>query len=358
MIKLDNWKRRLPALYYSIIGLFLILYSFLMIRAELNRGPTIQQLEGNRFLIKTPGYNDTISFSVKRDSSGAYTDFELLESRESPLYASVEHIAEYFSRLEGLGPEELDEVDGITGATTTSEAICNALQGLEQSALTKWKQMALFTFLWGLVVLLSVLKKGRLLFLLSCLCFLLIGVIYNAPVEIYALLSPTGSFHLLPLFALISVFLYRNVYCSHICPFGFLQRLARLIPLKKRFPLPAVLRTGKYILLAIAAASLLMGNRLYLEPYAYLFSRRPVWWIYLLPLAMLAVSLFIPRFWCRGFCPLGAAMQIGRGIRSSFLRGEPPHLSITASPQKSAVWLPLLPFGLILLSNVLLYLIF
>jgi hypothetical protein len=100
-----------------------------------------------------------------------------------------------------------------------------------------------------------------------------------------------------------------------------------------------------------------MGKQLILEPYAYLFSRKFVWWIYLLPLAMLGISLFIPRFWCRLFCPMGAAMQIGREIKKWALRGRPPRISLPADRGRGALWLPLMPFGIILFSNVMLYLL-
>ena len=175
--------------------------------------------------------------------------------------------------------------------------------------------MTIFVLLWVSVILASILKKHRLLIILSSLCFLIIGVIYNSPVGIYSLFSLANSFHLLPLLALMSVLLYKNVYCAHICPFVFLQRIAGRLPIKKRRSPVPVLRSGKYILLVVALASLLMGKQLFLEPYAYLFSRKLIWWIYLLPLAMLGISLFIPRFWCRLFCPMGAAMQIGREIK-------------------------------------------
>jgi len=105
-----------------------------------------------------------------------------------------------------------------------------------------------------------------------------------------------------------------------------------------------------------------------LEPYAYLFSRRAVSWIYLLPVAMLLVSVFIPRFWCRGFCPLGAVMQVGKAIRVWFLKRIPLRFSIpearnlvsrvSPAPERNAVWLAFLPFCLIFLSNLLLFLLF
>lgn len=344
-------------IYYYIMVFLLLLYSILMIYGSLYPDYTVRQVEGNRLLIETSGYHDILKFMVRKSPSGAFSDFKLLESFESPLYASREDIAAYFARLEGSALEKLNEVDGITGATITSEAIRNALHGFSTSPLLRWKEMTLFVLLWASVILTSILKKHRLLVILSSLCFVIIGVIYNSPVGIYSLFSLTNSFHLLPLLALMSVLLYKNVYCAHICPFGFLQRIAGRLPIKKRCSPAPVLRSGKYILLIVALASLLMGNQLILEPYAYLFSRKFVWWIYLLPLAMLGISLFIPRFWCRLFCPMGALMQIGREIKKWAFKGRPPRISLPADRGRGALWLPLLPFGIILFSNVMLYLL-
>ncbi len=309
-------------------------------------------------MIQTLGYHDFLKFTVRKDPSGGFTDFRLLESFESPLYASKEDITAYFARLDGIEPGELNKADGITGATVTTESIRSALQGLAAQPLLRWKEMTLFTFLWALIILFSILKKHRILIVLSSFCFVIIGVIYNSPVSVYSFFYLAISLHLLPLLALMSVLLYKNVYCSHICPFGFLQRIAGLLPLKKRYSLAPVLKTGKYILLLVALASLLMESELFLEPFAYLFSRKPLWWIYLLPLTMLGISLFIPRFWCRGFCPVGAAMQIGREIKKWSLTGRPPRLSLPSCSGSGALWLPLLPLGLILFSNVMLYLLF
>jgi polyferredoxin len=186
-------------------------------------------------------------------------------------------------------------------------------------------------------------------------CFAVFGLLYNAPVSIYRLFQLRGAFLLPALLALASSLMYRNLYCRTICPFGFLQRVAGLLPLPSKRRLPPVLRSGRYILLALAVASAAMGTQLYLEPYAYLFSRRPAWWLYLFPAVVLGVSAFIPRFWCSGFCPLGAALRIGAEIRGFFLKGSPPSLGLSLESRPGAAWLALASFGCVLVSNLLLF---
>jgi hypothetical protein len=206
-------------------------------------------------------------------------------------------------------------------------------------------------------------------------CFVVVGVLRNEPVTIYSLLSWRSFYQLLPFLALASVLLYRNLYCRYICPFGFLQHLTGKIPMKRKLGIPAVISVGKYVLLGVAVASLFLGSQPYLEPYAYLFSRKPALWIYLFPAVILVLSIWIPHLWCRGFCPLGAALQIGRAVRQFGRWGTSPLLALrgtagaagaagttgtagaaNARGDKQTLWLPLLVFSLVLLSNVLLFL--
>jgi NosR/NirI family nitrous oxide reductase transcriptional regulator len=355
-------------IYYLAVIVLLALIVFLAVRSIAYADITVERRSDGTLLIQTLGYHDVIRVTAREDASGGYRDLRLIESSESPLYASDYDIEAYLSRLEGIEPDKMDRVDGITGATFTTEAIRAAL--MQTTPLIRWVEMLLYAVLWILTLLFAILKKRPVLFVISCLWFVLVGLVYNSPVGVYSVFTLTRTFHLLVLLALLSVLLYRNTYCSHICPFGFLQRLTRMIPVRRRYPMPSTLRTGKYVVLSMAAISFLMGNLLYLEPYSYLFSRKLNLSIYLFPVLMLAVSAFIPHFWCRGFCPVGALMQIGGAIRRWAVSGKLPRLSLLQNERSTAkrstakrsdakssaaVGLAILTFAAILLSNVLFY---
>jgi hypothetical protein len=249
-------------------------------------------------------------------------------------------------------------VDGISGATVTTEAIRTALSAGRRRV--DWTGLGLFAAFWGLTVALAVLKSRRLLPAAGLLWLIYLGVLENSPLSIYSLLQLSSGLVLLPLAAVATALLYRNVYCRHVCPFGFLQNLASRIPVGRvprlrRFALPGIARAGKFFLLAVAVASFIMADELYLEPYVYLFSRRPHWWLYLLPGGLLLISVFVPRFWCRGFCPLGAALELAEKLRQWGVLGVRPRWGLAESGARRAVPLILAAFGLVLLSNVLIF---
>ena len=75
---------------------------------------------------------------------------------------------------------------------------------------------------------------------------------------------------------------------------------------------------------------------------------------------MLVLSVWIPRLWCRGFCPLGAALRICGLIRRRALGGGAPSAKTAgdsaAEEERHLIWLPLVAFSLLLFSNLLLFL--
>jgi hypothetical protein len=343
-------------IYYSTVAALVVLYILFVYRGTQHENFTIQQQEPNSYLIRTLGYHHFITFSVEIDYQDRYHNFTLLESYESPFYASPKDIYEFFSRLEGKTPEEISAVDVVTGATVTCDAILAAILGGSASPFTKWRQIVLLASLWGAVVIFTMFRSRRILLALSIGWFIVIGIFLNIPVTVRSVFSLAHNLRLLPFFAVVTALLYTNTYCSHVCPFGFLQRLAGRLPGIRKRGLPQILKTGKYILFAVAFASFLAGYELYLEPYALLFSRSLIYWVYLFPAAMLGLSFFIPRFWCRGFCPMGAVLTISDTIRNWSVRGRPPGLRVGTPGMNIAPLYALLVFGLVLVSNVLLLL--
>jgi NosR/NirI family nitrous oxide reductase transcriptional regulator len=339
-------------LYHAAVILLISLLAASAIRSA-HRSPVEKTPDGT-LLIQAAGYHDTIRITARLDAAGRYRELRLLESTESPLYASKRDIRDYLSRLDGFDPKEIGEVDGITGATITTEAIRTAL--MQSSPVVRWVELIVYLVLWMTTLILAASRRRSVLFILSGLWFVAVGVFYNSSVGIYSFFTLPGVFHALPLLAFASVLLYRNIYCSHVCPFGFLQRLTRMAPPKKKLRMPRNLKAGKYFVLAMAVLSALLAEQLYLEPYSFLFSRKLKTAVYLLPAVFFGASFFIPLFWCRGFCPVGAIMRIGAGLRRWIVDSKPPALPALETSGAGAVGLTLLAFGTILLSNVLLYL--
>lgn len=183
----------------------------------------------------------------------------------------------------------------------------------------------------------------RMGFLTVTLVFL--GWMTNAQLSVVNLLALVGAmrtgfswdaFLLDPLvfiqwFAIAAALLFwgRGAYCGWLCPFGALQelsnRLARAVRLpqfeppwglhERLWPLKYVIFLG---LLAVSLTSLPRAETLAeIEPFktAIILKFAREWPFVVFALAMLAIGLFVERFYCRYVCPLGAALAIPARIR-------------------------------------------
>jgi NosR/NirI family transcriptional regulator, nitrite reductase regulator len=186
-------------------------------------------------------------------------------------------------------------------------------------------------------------RRTRIAYLLITLGFL--GFFANAQLSvvnvvtfIHALLSGFRweLFLLDPLvfvlwsFVAVSMLFWgRGVFCGWLCPFGALQELineaARRIGLRQitvPFGLHERLWMIKYVIflgiLALSLNSIMDAfGMAELEPFKTAITLKFIrdWPLVLYAAALLAVGLFIERFYCRYLCPLGAALAIPARMR-------------------------------------------
>lgn len=108
----------------------------------------------------------------------------------------------------------------------------------------------------------------------------------------------------------------KNIYCSWMCPYGAAQEILAKIGGGKFHASREVERFSskiKYIFFFVAVLLAFLsgvpGQSSY-EPFAMLFGLTGVgvqWFV--LPLSLFT-ALFINRFWCRFFCPVGVAFEL------------------------------------------------
>lgn len=111
------------------------------------------------------------------------------------------------------------------------------------------------------------------------------------------------------------VFTGRQVYCTHLCPYGAAQdwlarRLPWQIPVKGRLDtalaaLPVVLLA----LIVVVAMTHLPLSLVGLEPFDAFVFRIAGWASLTVALVGLTASLFVPRAYCRYGCPTGAMLK-------------------------------------------------
>lgn len=289
------------------------------------------------------GYNAAIEMAVLVNSNGVVITVEILQHRETPYY--MRKIEDWIGRLAGsdiFRPGLEQRVDTVSGATVSSEAI---LESLAQSgalieafshgrvadsfgkARHDFDPLALL--LLGLVPIALWIRSqpSRRLRRLYLAAVLLIGGIYlNAQysidnvVALMGLKLPAAGWNIGFLLTvgtpLLALFL-GNIYCGYLCPFGALQELlGDLTPASWKFEPPKKMwrYAGWLKYLALFAAVLLfsLGREQFsssFDPLLRAFgSTDSLFGIGIL--ALLLLSIFFRRFWCRNLCPTGAFLAL------------------------------------------------
>lgn len=124
---------------------------------------------------------------------------------------------------------------------------------------------------------------------------------------------------ILVVFTLVTTVFWGRVFCSSLCPFGALQDiLERIVPRRWRRSLPQWLHDRalwlKYVILAgliaMAVAYAELSVFQYFEPFGTLFYQSQSLLLWGILSVFVAGSIFVPRFYCRYACPLGASLGV------------------------------------------------
>lgn len=295
---------------------------------------------------KIPGFTSEISILVGMTPAGTISRLEVLRHDETPSYFRMVIDAGLLQSFLGLNLKSgFPEVDAVSGATVSSNAIIQDLQTSTRAVAEKVYGLKIpdssvsgkkvFPYLEPLLVtllFLSVLVSRRLSrfrwsraipYLLG---FGIIGLYLNSPLSLShvinllslhppAFANQPGLFTLLFLTLVLSI-LIGNVYCSALCPFGAILELgARIFP--KRIQVePGIIKKAVYVrsflLLIVILGIFGFGLNIlaYLEPYPYLFApaKSPLLWFYITLTVLF--SLVFRRLWCRILCPTGAFLDL------------------------------------------------
>ncbi len=314
------------------------------------------------------GFGGKINLAVYVDDPGGkLINFHIIGSNETPAY--LELLSKWRSSLNErqlFQPGPFDDVQAVTGATVSSEAILSALRtsgrrfatqilgrAVEAGSKEKTYRAAYLPDNHGIylisafVLALIVIYRGGFWSRLVVLLFNLVlgGIILNTQYsseQIATLLSVhtpalrlTGAF-LLVIGVPFSVIIFGNIYCGYICPFGAAQELiGYIVPDRFKPQIPTEsMRKARFIkyavLLVLIIVFFVSRNRTTLtaDPLISVFNPATLGFDRYPPLAgrfsifnfrsailliiviALIGSLFYRRFWCRYLCPAGAFLSL------------------------------------------------
>jgi predicted membrane-bound spermidine synthase/Na+-translocating ferredoxin:NAD+ oxidoreductase RnfG subunit len=301
------------------------------------------------------GFGGKINLAIYVDEpDGKLISFHIIKSNETPAY--LELLDQWRDSLTGhrlFRDEPFAEIHAVTGATKSSEAILSVLQTSghnfaeqvlgksvkplveEQPKWTGYLPDAQGAYLIGAFILALIVTYfggfwSRLAVLVLSLVFggIILNTQYSSE-QIATLLSLqipasklTGVFILVVGVPLL-VFIFGNIYCGYVCPFGALQELfSYVLPARFKQAVPSEsmqkARFIKYVVLLVFICIFFVSrNRTTLsaDPLISIFNLRSA--IYDLKSAMSLIvaaaligSLFYTRFWCRYVCPVGAFLAL------------------------------------------------
>ncbi len=299
------------------------------------------------------GYTGAIEMLVVTDPQLNVTRIRVLSHQETPGY--MDDLQGYVNRLVDQGVNPLsrlgEDVDGISGATVTSQAVLNTLKeslialsvqiGSFQGEFINdqknaWPVDQIFfpLILFVVAFIASFLKNKWLRWIAIIAGLFYFGFLTQTMFSIIHVANLTmrkgPSLAVFPLIfmiiglALLSVLFYRNIYCRSLCPFGGIQEItwsfARKIKIKRLQPTSKIdfLRNIRFLVLfASLLIAFILGNTqaIIFEPYVLLFGSRLTWLGLLFLGLLILISLFKYRFWCCYFCPVGALCSIIGGIK-------------------------------------------
>jgi len=291
------------------------------------------------------GYGGPLTMLTDVSSKGTIVKAVLLDHSETPLYLKKVLAAGYPEVLEGKAVTNFlaanEDVDMVSGATLTTKGILLAVEkgmfqvGKNQLGLTV-PQLKTLYFQWqdglvGIVLLFSIfgawrnLKKLRPWILVAAALGL--GFVANTSLtignytSIIALKLPNflerPIWYVVVIGVLLVSFLWgRNFYCSWLCPFGAVQEgTYKALNLANYQPNPKLIsfaRKSRWFFLWLAVMLAFLYNNPGIasyEPFGVFFKGEGNTSQWIIMLLVLLFSIFILRFWCRCFCPMGAFLD-------------------------------------------------
>jgi NosR/NirI family nitrous oxide reductase transcriptional regulator len=319
---------------------------------------TLYAGESAVFAPDVAGYGGAFDLFVVVDDEGNIERVVLIRHNETPSY--LERVADFLTSFTGLAAtaplEPGRDVDVITRATVTSDAFAAAARTTARKLVAEalgrdvvlegegerwdwpWAVAVLAFFgaaLWArrrpneiIRIIFAFAAVGVLGFWAGR--FVSVGDVGRFALLKFPPVGPRLSLYLLLGGGVVAAVIFGNVYCGWLCPFGAVSELLYKLPLKKLTVAPRFGRrlSGlRFIIFCVVVGAIVatrdLGAASY-EPFDDLFAYAAAGVSLLFLIAVLAISIFHYRFFCRYLCAAGAFLgevaAVGR--RASAPGGE------------------------------------
>jgi uncharacterized protein with FMN-binding domain len=344
--------------------------SEVLVRSEVNTTlPLVYQVEGKEDVVimaEGEGYGGPLVVGVRArrtEDGGRLAEVLMLSHKESPAFMERLRRGHFFKQFGGKDVNDNfivdDDIDAVSGATVSSRGFTTAVrEATHLGAINHldlkptWKQPGwVFGIDEVILLVLFVLaftagyrkdklaKIAKYVVMVGALGF--VGFYANVSLSLANIAGifmgyiPHPSEHPMWWIMILGVlgsiaFLGRNIYCQQLCPFMVVQDLAQKISgvklkidsrFQKRARTLIFFLSWVALMLIFLAAHPALGSY---EPFAMMFSLEGlgIQW-YILPASLLG-AFFVPRFWCRLFCPVGLYLnelvRLRRRVRGWFVK--------------------------------------
>lgn len=237
-------------------------------------------------------------------------------------------------------------VDAVTGATYSSQAIItNVKRGLQYAQNLSpaddgvdWSGLLSAKFIAGLIValmaaILPLFVKNKIYRTVQLvLNVAVLGLWCGAFVSYSSLMGYVAGglslpSMLIPSVLLVTAFLYpallgkKSYYCANVCPFGSLQQLASKCSRRKIKLSPAVLhrldqlRRALWIVLMMCVWCGVWFDWMNYELFTAFIFQSASWAVIAVAAAIVVLSAFVTRPYCRFICPTGTLLKISQNSK-------------------------------------------
>jgi Na+-translocating ferredoxin:NAD+ oxidoreductase RnfG subunit len=329
----------------------------------------VDNVESNDVMVMSEGvgYGGKIVIGIKArrtDDGAQVNEILMLSHKETPAFMAQLNQKFFFRQFAGKSVTDNfiigDDVDAVSGATVSSAAFTAAIRdavhlgAVEHLGLSStWQERGwqigsnevILVLLFALAFT-AVYRRDRIgkyarnLVLIGTLVF--IGFLANASLNLGNIASifmgyiPSPKQHTMWWIMMIGTLgsiaiLGRNIYCHQLCPFMVVQDLLQKVSGVKLRIRPEIQRKSRTLIFFLSWLALMLiflsthpalGSY---EPFSMMFSLEGlgIQW-YILPITLVG-SMFVPKFWCRMFCPVGLYLnelvRLRKGILGRFTGG-------------------------------------